>query len=295
MLDLDFADLGKIATHLFKNLGRPVELQSNPLAAPFFPSDLSAALHCEGHVASLTAVREAILRAAELCRGLDIAAKLGERAARHYAIIARCDINREPHETVARDLGICIRHFYRERRRAHLQIAMVLYKQHHQQMASVTVLDRDACGISHASALIDLGCLNGAIIELAQISSGSASIARIIQSLCLEVNALCQSGQSASAELTLRRAKDIAATHKANNVSEDLQNMVRIRLCEAELQYEYGNILVADTALNEAVCASKRLAKLEIDATRETIARALLASAQRDFERGLFSHSDRHA
>ncbi len=80
-----------------------------------FVADVLASLHADPATSDVPA----LLRA-----GVDAALEALDARAR--TIVVRCDIARETHRTVAADLGIGERYFYRERRRALLELAQQL-------------------------------------------------------------------------------------------------------------------------------------------------------------------------
>lgn len=97
------------ARHLLRRLADAPALRRNPLVA-----QRAAGLPCDDGL--LRDVRAVVDRA---FAAMDAApASTALRGRRHAAILLRCDVLREPREAVARDMGISLPHFERERRRA---------------------------------------------------------------------------------------------------------------------------------------------------------------------------------
>ena len=103
--------------HLLRHLWDATALSRNPLAKAFLlnpdcsHSDLRATI-------------------AAICEELthSNSSSQDERLLRRKQIVLRCDLGREGHDQVARDLGLSMRQFYRERREIREQIAGALLK-----------------------------------------------------------------------------------------------------------------------------------------------------------------------
>lgn len=102
---------------LLRNLDSPELLRHNVLVAHLF-EEYSAD-------AALTAIRNSVHRALDHLVEQARYAKR-ERAIRHRTIVTRYDVGGEPACAVAADLGLSMRHFYRERHSACVEIGAVL-------------------------------------------------------------------------------------------------------------------------------------------------------------------------
>ena len=104
---------------LLRYLNDPRELRRNALVAHLFESQGERTPKAQANVAAMARLRELLKRALER---LEPHAESSPRAAardrRLYTILMQCDIAGEKHETVARELGLSLRQFYRERNAA---------------------------------------------------------------------------------------------------------------------------------------------------------------------------------
>src|ERR1700759_1745297 len=98
---------GAAIRHLFRHLDDVATLRKNPIAQQLFGVSKHGALDAG---AIRVRVRSAVVAALEALTPL---AEDGSRSAQHArrlrTILERCDLNGEPHRTVAADLGICVR------------------------------------------------------------------------------------------------------------------------------------------------------------------------------------------
>ncbi len=127
---------------------------------------------------------------------------LDELPLRSRVIIARCDLAGELHATVARDLGISERHFYRERREALSSLYETLEASRFQTPISIAVdIDPEDTPLVCANALQNTGHVYEAInfLEkaLLQVSAPEvrARIALHLGKLCCEIDQISRATQ----------------------------------------------------------------------------------------------------
>jgi hypothetical protein len=110
------------------------------------------------------------------------------RASRQRAIITRCDLRGEKHAAVARDLGICLRHFYRERRRA-LERLLVALSQRLAVPASVSLgaPSRFELDLDHVAMLRLTGQFQSAFEQIASIARAAPRAADGVRAWCYAV------------------------------------------------------------------------------------------------------------
>ena len=159
-------DRVKACMHMLRHIDDVRELRKNPLAAPLFSQ--------AGVTPGSSASRQAL---ATLRRVLNLAiehlrAQSGKRIKpaqidRQYAIVARCDLAGERAESVAADLGICMRQFYREHRTACSVIApeieRLIYEETREPARS---FDRFSMAFTRATTLRLTGSIDAALGEL---------------------------------------------------------------------------------------------------------------------------------
>jgi hypothetical protein len=275
--------------HLFRHLSEPDVLRSNPLVADIFATAAGATV-AERNAAAIADVRRRIDRCAELCEQLDAGTRYETRGKRHRAMIVRCDLAGEQHENVARELGICIRHFYRERRAAQQRVAQLLGEQRPQPKA--VVLDAHEAAIAHATMLAELGYSRAAVGEL-ETMAASASGGTKIRDLALLSGTLLNFGRIEQARAALRMAASQTGERASgmNAVVEQLW----LRMTEAELLSECGAFAESDRAYAETETLLRRASSIRTNVACDAVIRASRALAFRAYKRGASSQAQAHA
>ena len=105
--------------HLFKNLNEGAALRSNPLVGHFFAGTDA---DVEREALTLRRIRAAVRRAIDAV-GEPTGIVATERERRQALVLRRCDLQGVPHKEVAAELGVGMRHFYRELRIARRRFA----------------------------------------------------------------------------------------------------------------------------------------------------------------------------
>ena len=112
---------------LLRHLDDPRELRRSALVGHFFQASDERTPRAAANAAAMARVRALLGRALERIEPAPgNAAPRATRERRLHAIIAQCDVAGEKHETVARDLGLSLRQFYRERHHAFERLADAL-------------------------------------------------------------------------------------------------------------------------------------------------------------------------
>jgi len=202
---------------LLKNVDDPSAIAGNSLLANASPSPI---LHLRVRAALLGAVASLDEAGAERIDR--------NRASRQRAIVARCDLRGEKHAAVARALGICLRHFYRERRAA-LERLLVVVRQRlavplpvSEQPPSRFELDLD-----HVAMLRLTGQFDAAFREVAKVAQAATRAADSVRAWCyaVELAADVDDGVRAQSYLAeaVRAARNVVDDNDVQPTSVDVE------------------------------------------------------------------------
>ena len=210
------------AQHVLRHLHDPVALARNPLV-------VSLLQHPDGMTKTggdaATRVQALVRSCADAIRTQSGGA--AERRERQYQILVRCDIDRESHEIVARDLGLSRRQFYRERNAAARSLAQFLVSRSRPLPASVSI-DRFGLELSRAKALRLAGEAQRSESILAELVASSEEIARKVEPWCALVDILINCNRIEEGERALCEAE--AVLQQGNGVSKDVRAALRARI-----------------------------------------------------------------
>jgi predicted ATPase len=127
---------------LLRHLDDARELRKNELVGHLFESQGERAPKAQANIAAMARLRALVHRALDRIEPQsEGTARAAARDRRLHAIVARCDVAGEKHEAVARDLGLSLRQFYRERNVAFARLTDAM----HEELAA-----SDASGRRHS-------------------------------------------------------------------------------------------------------------------------------------------------
>lgn len=176
----------RYVSDLLRHLEYPRRLQHNELARRYFPD-----------IADLTADPGAGDLAARRIRTA-VEAALAQLTPRRRAIVERCDLQHESHESVIADLAVSESYFYRERRQALQAIAQYLRAASPDSEPRATIVDPFEAALSQATVLAQVGCVDRAIAELRRLSSDVADPASKVVALCHLTEVAAHAGLTAA-------------------------------------------------------------------------------------------------
>jgi hypothetical protein len=195
------------AQHVLRHLDDPLALRDNPLVAPLFEG-AGAALR---PATVLDTVAELVRSCAEQLRAeTNGAREHAVRRERQYQILVRCDLESEPHETVAADLALSRRQFYRERKEAAQYLAQFLQQAVSERVArsQEVRLDRFALEVARAKALRlagEPGASERILRDL--VVADDEDVARRVEPWCHLVDLLVNDNRSGEAEHEITRLR----------------------------------------------------------------------------------------
>jgi tetratricopeptide (TPR) repeat protein len=161
------------------------------------------------------------------------------------SIVARCDLAKELHATVAAELGISERHFYRHRRQALLRLwALLSVRRRASKRLCVTQPDPIQVRLSYAIAQQNAGRFDGAIAALLDVQASILDTAKLAQIACRLADTCCAAGRLVEARSYLNKAQGLAtlaqiADEPGSNVVEAELEAAKINLawCCGDLEY----------------------------------------------------------
>jgi tetratricopeptide (TPR) repeat protein len=193
------ASLDQACRHLLLHLADARKLRSNSLVAAIFTRRHDVLDPVTARRKALEDVRRIVESAAEDLR----TSAQGRDAAhyyRQYQILVRCDLGGESHKQVASDLGISLRHFYRERRSARVLLAGSIERAVIQvNKQPIFVLDRFDTSFNRAHWLFELGTANESIDALRDLRSSETDPRKNVAAWTALIETLAKMGQPAVA------------------------------------------------------------------------------------------------
>jgi len=257
----DFAAAAKACRHLLRHLHQPAALHLNPL--------LRAQLNGTPTPAAVRDLIEAL------------AAGIPER---ERAIVLRCDLERQPHKTVARDLGLSMRQFYRDRGAMIDRLALQLVERTNRHQIYAAVIDVAALEAARARLLQYGGHRETAVTLLRGIAASTASLEDSVAARCAVAGIFTEQNSIAAAEAELHEvARALAETPSVTALAFE------------RMQHERRNMLWCSGREREAClldeAAAPRIAALAASddaASRHFAAGALTMLARRAFMCGRF-------
>jgi hypothetical protein len=175
--------------------------------------------------------------------------------ARQRAIVTRCDLRGEKHATVARDLGISLREFYRERRRA-LERLLLLIRSNLAPQAPVRSLPtRFELDMDHVANLRLVGDFKAVFTQLEQIAREACTPEQGIRALCYGVEIAADIGDDERA----RRFFERALTCTSEITTDPSPAELDIQMASAYVGWQGTDVERSSQSLERAASAVEQL------------------------------------
>jgi hypothetical protein len=232
------------AQHVLRHLDDPLALRENPLVAPLFEG-AGAALR---PATVLDTVADLVRSCAEQLRTeTNGAPEHAERRERQYQILVRCDLKSEPHETVAADLALSRRQFYRERKEAAQYLAQFLQHAVDERVArsQEVRLDRFALEVARAKALRLAGEPGASERILRDLVVADEDVGRRAEPWCHLVDLLVNDNRSVEAELEITRLHAALGSVRGVDRSAARHAQVRVEMQVAAHLWYQGKLRAA--------------------------------------------------
>jgi tetratricopeptide (TPR) repeat protein len=252
---------------LLRALGDPRALRNDPLAKRL-PGDVRASIRASlASVASPSGV-----------------AALAERRRRAARIIERCDLDGEPHDVVAAELGLSRRQFYRDRQLALELLAIELETSMGPTADAYVETSEHRIAVEVADALLGIGRFDEAQRAFERIATSAASGDDRLRAAARALETACERGDTICIRRTLDRLESATATIASVSVSARARATLARTLAEDALQLHTDAQARRETALGELRSARD----FGLDEC-EALATGLVHAASAARERGEFA------
>jgi hypothetical protein len=204
---------------------------------------------------ALLRARAAILSAVAT---LDSEAGANIHFSRQRAIVTRCDLRGEKHAAVARDLGISLREFYRERRRAFERLLTLVRSNLAPAQQPVRSLPtRFELDMDHVANLRLVGDFKAVFGQLERIARGASTPEQGVRALCYGVEIAADIGDDDRA----RRLFEQALTY-ASEIATDsapAPGELDIQMASAYVDWQGTDVMRSSQSLERATIAVEQL------------------------------------
>lgn len=220
----DRAQAVSACKHLLRHLWDAKALHGNALAEAFLLDSRR----------SLSDLRATVMTICEELTKANSGAADDDRLTRRRQIVIRCDLGRQPHAHVARDLGLSMRQFYRERSEICEQVAVALLQTIRSNARPPAIaFEVGKHEFSRAKALRRAGNFDGAKRLMESMASDETEPALRIESSCELASLLLFAGDPVLAQRTLDSAENTVPANKLGK---------RTTLCTARIAAERSSI-----------------------------------------------------
>jgi len=260
---------------LLRNLDVPSRLRQNDLVARCFAGirEVDDA-ELDGRMIALRI--KAIVLASIASLATEAASSL--HGSRQRSIMERCDVRREKHSAVAADLGISLREFYRERRRAMERLAVLVRAE--LARPSKAVLRTPAAfelDLDRVVNLTRVGDMPAAFLLLESVLRATTSARDYVRACCLGVELAADRGDAAQSQEFFAEARRAGAS--LDETQDALIVSTELELGRAMQSWAAGNLTDTRSACDHAARAATRISACgEPEASRLAVT-AFLRSA----------------
>lgn len=216
--------------HMLRHINDVRALRKNPLAGSLFAATGETALGSSRSRQALAMLRRLLTRAVEQLRTQSDRRVKPAQIERQYAIVVRCDLGGERPETVAAQLGICMRQFYRERRAACAFIASEIAKLIHEETRErAQAFDRFSMAFTRTATLRLTGNIDAALAELRSLLAQESASEKKAAVFARLVHILLDDGRldDAQREVNADVAQILGETHALTKQLQQIMDVLR--------------------------------------------------------------------
>jgi hypothetical protein len=194
---------------------------------------------------------------------------------RRRTIVTRCDLRREKHAAVARELGICLRHFYRERRAALTDLLAAVEQRLVTTPATVGgTPSRFELDLDRVTMLRLAGRSEDALVQIARVAESAGTPADEVRAWCYAVELAADADDTERARGFLRAALRIAR-EVADDDTRFADVAADVEMASAFVAWQGRSFDDAALAIERAVAGVRRVRSFA-DKTRARAAAGIL-------------------
>jgi hypothetical protein len=273
--------LSAACQHLFRYLNDPQELERNPLVRHRLLANADSADPVTCDALTLANLHSAVLAAAQALRSSEAVAGRLELAQRYYLIITEHAVRGRSPGSVAKQLGLSLRQFYRDRKRAYAQVGPA-FLQPPQPSAQKTAASLDAgiLALAQARFLTENAKYNAALNLARGVASSAQDTRRRVESLCLATELLCLQRNLPEAQETLAAARLVLTRESHDHASASARaSLARLDATEAIFHNAADRPSLAERAREKALDALRVCSVGGEDQVKELFVQTLLFKA----------------
>jgi tetratricopeptide (TPR) repeat protein len=251
--------------HLFRHLHNANALRRNPLVRSFFRVQGGGN---SDHLA-LASLRTALLRLARACHSQDSSHGQSVRADRQLAIITAIYARPHSNVSVAHDLAISLRQYYRDRRLICQRVARLIASYKSAAATASQVYDPLRLTLRRAANLVDSGRARAAVTELERAAREASEDFAKVHALADLSSAIMALGEVERAADTIETARNLMKREtkpgsEAVLLAEKLQ-LAQYRVAKATGRYEVASHILSALANQADARVSSNAGSDELD------------------------------
>ena len=221
----------------------------------------------------------------------DDRSRAADHTRRLCAIVARCDLGGEPHKSVACDLGISLRQFYRDRNEACARLASALEAELRSEddLPATSATDDRSLQFWLADSLQAVGQFAAAATVLKNVLLESRRPMDRVAAYHRLIEVLCGAGRVTDAQAVLARAKVETEVPVAGDEAALLR--AETLACEAAVLWHTGGGAPATVSASRGIDVLRSLAAAGLPRARALLVDLQLTLATANRESGEFEES----
>ena len=273
--------------HFFRYLNDPQELERNPLTRQQLLANADSADPVTCDILTLANLHTAVLAAAQVVRDSEAVAGRHEIGERHYRIIVEHALRGKPPRSVAKQLGLSLRQFYRDRNRAYAAVGQEFLRPRQPIAQRIAVsLDAGMLALAQARFLSENAQYDAALSLARSVADYAPETHRRVESLCVAAEILCLQKKVSEAKGVIEAARHALIIESGSDSASN-------RTCLAQL--DATEALCHDAAYRPKLAEAMRAKALDAlrigsvggeDREKELFVRTLLVKANQSFNLG---------
>jgi tetratricopeptide (TPR) repeat protein len=277
--------------HIVRHLDDATALQRNPLTSRFFDRAPSGEMTPEQRAAAHERVRSLVLLAAERFRDSSTSPDERERRSRQFAIVRDHVVEKKAPRRLARELGISVRQYYRERAEIYRSVGtFIAFFEPVLEPGCLKRISEFEFQMERAAARVEAGDFDRAMRAYRDVAACAAAPQKA-EALCAMADVELELGKFSAADRRLRELEVLLAAEPT--VTEPRLARSRVDWLRAKHAWETGDF---DQAAQRTTRARTSLARIPDGSLGFKALRIEMdvESALRALDRGEFAAAQRH-